>query len=221
VALGDIGSFRQGGQKMQPTALLSVYDKTGIVPFSKGLTTLGWKLISSGGTAKVLREAGIEVIDVAEFSGLEAILDHRVVTLVPQVHGGLLALDNTKHDADRAKINASWIDMACIDLYPLAAEISRPGATLESVIAKTDVGGPTMIASAAKGGRITICDPADRPIVLDWLERVKPDLKQLRREPFKDLFVYGLIAKAYATLRDYNALSADYHKQYLASHQAT
>ncbi len=186
----------------KPVALLSVFDKMGIVEFARELVELGFDLLSSGGTAKVLREAGLAVTDVAEISGLPAILDHRVVTLVPQVHGGLLALDTPEHHAELAKIGAKWIDLCCVDLYPLQAEIAREGHTRESVIDKTDIGGPTMLRSAAKGRRITICDPADRMKVIGWLKEGKPDA---------DNFVNALCAKVEGVIADYCLASARYH----------
>lgn len=185
-------------------ALLSVFDKKGIVEFARELVALGFDLLSSGGTAKVLKEAGIAVTDVAEISGLPAILDHRVVTLVPQVHGGLLALDKPEHHAELAKIGARWIDLCCVDLYPLKDEIAREGHTRESVIEKTDIGGPTMLRSAAKGRRITICDPADRMKVIDWMKAGKPDA---------DSFINALCAKVEGVIADYCLAAARYHSQ--------
>jgi phosphoribosylaminoimidazolecarboxamide formyltransferase/IMP cyclohydrolase len=186
----------------KPLALLSVFDKQGIVEFAQELVALGFDLLSSGGTAKVLREAGLTVTDVAELSGLSAILDHRVVTLVPQVHGGLLALDKPEHHADLAKIGAKWIDLCCVDLYPLQAEIAKPEHTRESVIEKTDIGGPTMLRAAAKGRRITICDPADRMKVIGWLKEGKPDA---------DNFINSLCAKVEGVIADYCLAAAREH----------
>lgn len=186
----------------KPLALLSVYDKKGIVEFAHELVSLGFDLLSSGGTAKVLRDAGLVVTDVAEISGLPAILDHRVVTLVPQVHGGLLALDKPEHHAELARIGAKWIDLCCVDLYPLKEEIAREGHTRESVIEKTDIGGPTMLRSAAKGRRITICDPNDRMKVIGWLKEGKPDA---------DSFVNALCAKVEGVIADYCLAAAREH----------
>ncbi|MFA6504389.1 MAG: hypothetical protein WCT54_05730 [Patescibacteria group bacterium] len=186
----------------KPTALISVFDKTGIVELARGLVDLGWDIISSGGTAKALRAAGLEVRDVAELSGLAAILDHRVVTLVPQVHAGLLALDKPEHDADRAKINAPCIDMVCVNLYPLEAAIAKPDATTASVIESTDIGGPTLLSSAAKGRRVVICDPADYGRVLAWLKEDRPNT---------ETFVTELCAKADGMVAGYRLASARYH----------
>src|SRR3989344_5986363 len=146
----------------QKTALISVYNKEGIIDFAKNLADLGWKIISSGGTAKHLMDAGIKVTDVAEITGMPAILSHRVVTLHPKIHGGLLALDTPEHKAQLEKYGIPWIDLVCSDLYPLEDEIAKPEATRESVIAQTDMGGIALIRSSSKGRRITVCDGADR-----------------------------------------------------------
>jgi phosphoribosylaminoimidazolecarboxamide formyltransferase/IMP cyclohydrolase len=182
----------------QKTALISVYNKEGIVEFAKELVQLGWKIISSGGTAKHLKDAGIEVVDVAEITNMPAILDHRVVTLHPRIHGGLLALDTPEHQKTLCQYGIPWIDMVCVDLYPLEDEINNPSATLGSIIDKTDIGGPTMLRAGAKGGRITICDPADRIKVVEWLKAGEPD---------RDNFINNLSAKVEATISHYCLLS--------------
>ena len=125
--------------------------------------------------------------DVAELTGMPAILGHRVLTLHPKIHGGLLALDTPEHLAELQKYEIPWIDMVCVDFYPLQDEILNPKATSESVIEKTDIGGPTMIRSGAKGRRITICDPADRKKVLEWIKA---------GEDNKEEFLNDLSAKA-------------------------
>jgi phosphoribosylaminoimidazolecarboxamide formyltransferase/IMP cyclohydrolase len=186
----------------QKTALISVYNKEGIVDFAKSLVDLGWKIISSGGTAKVLSEAGIQNIDVAEITGMPAILSHRVVTLNHKIHGGLMALDTPEHRAEMEKYDIPWIDMVCVDLYPLEEEISKDGATRESVIEKTDVGGPTMIRSAQKGRRITICNIEDRDKVISWLKEGEPDREE---------FLNSLAAKAEMTISRYCLLSSEFH----------
>ena len=162
----------------QKTALISVYDKTGIESFAKSLIDLGWKIISSGGTAKHLTEAGIKVTDVSEITGMPPILDHRVLTLHPKIHGGLLALDKREHLEELEKYGIPWIDLVCVDFYPLQNEVLNPNAPRESVIEKTDMGGPAMIRSSAKGRRITICDPADRAKVLEWIKLGEPEREE-------------------------------------------
>jgi len=191
-------------QDKQRIALISVYNKEGITDFSKELVNLGWKIISSGGTAKHLSEAGISVTDVAEITGFPAVLSHRVVTLHPKIHGGLLALDNTEHLAEMEKYDIPWIDMICDDLYPLKEEINKPGATQESVIEKTDIGGPAFIRSAAKGRRIVICEVSDRGKVIEWLKAGEPD---------RENFINNLAAKAEAVVARYCSISGEYHSK--------
>ncbi|KKS58020.1 MAG: Bifunctional purine biosynthesis protein PurH [Candidatus Nomurabacteria bacterium GW2011_GWF1_42_40] len=116
-------------QARQKTALISVYNKEGIADFARELTSLGWKIISSGGTAKHLSGAGIPVTDVAEITGMSAILSHRVVTLHPKIHGGLLAEDTPEHLAELEKYKIPWIDLVCCDLYPLEEEVKNKMAT--------------------------------------------------------------------------------------------
>ncbi|HWA32276.1 MAG TPA: hypothetical protein VG694_02400 [Candidatus Paceibacterota bacterium] len=186
----------------QKTALISVYDKSGIADFAKSLADLGWKIISSGGTARHLADAGIAVTDVAEITGMPAILSHRVATLHPKIHGGLLALNTPEHLAELEKYDIPWIDMVCTDFYPLEEAVRDPGATRESVIEKTDIGGPTMIRSGGKGRRITICDPADRARVIEWLQAGEPDREE---------FLNNLAAKAEIIISRYCAISGGFH----------
>jgi phosphoribosylaminoimidazolecarboxamide formyltransferase/IMP cyclohydrolase len=188
----------------QKIALISVYDKTGIKEFAESLVALGWKIISSGGTAKHLAEEGIPVTDVAEITGMPPILSHRVLTLHPKIHGGLLALNTPEHLAELEKYQIPWIDLVCCDLYPLEEETKNPNATRESVIEKTDIGGPTMLRSGAKGRRITICDPADRVLVIEWLKN---------GEQNREEFLNNLAAKAEAVIAKYCSSSADYHSK--------
>ena len=183
------------------TALLSVYHKDGIIDFAKRLQGLGWKLLASGGTAKHLKDAGVEVTDVATLVG-KPILEHRVVTLSREIHAGLLATDTPEQNKELAENNIQRIDLVCVDLYPLVEEIKRNGSTVESVIEKTDIGGPTMLRSAAKGGRIVICDPADRIRVLEWLQSGEKE---------KDAFIEGLRAKAEFIVSEYCLASALCH----------
>src|SRR3989344_5101135 len=173
-------------------ALLSVYHKDGIVEFARELLALGWNIISSGGTAKVLQEAGLKVTDVGKISGYQPILGHRVVTLVPHIHGGLLATE--EHQREMEVLGFPWIDLVCVDLYPLAEEIRRQGATLKSVLEKTDIGGPTMLRSGAKGCRIVVSESGDRSKVIQWLKEGEPDSETFRND---------LAAKAEGIVADY------------------
>jgi phosphoribosylaminoimidazolecarboxamide formyltransferase/IMP cyclohydrolase len=162
-------------------ALLSVYDKTGIAEFANELAKLGWTIWSSGGTAKTLTAAGVPVKDVAEMVGGGAILGHRVVTLSRELHATLLARPVKEDLAELEQLGVPFIDLVCVDLYPLEAEIARAGATYESVIEKTDIGGPTMLRSGAKGGRVVICRPEQRATVLGWLQAGEPGAATFRR----------------------------------------
>lgn len=150
-------------------ALLSVFNKDGIVEFAQELIKLGWRIFASGGTAKKLLEVSVPVTDVAELVGGEAIFGHRVVTLSREVHAGLLARPIETDLTELEKLGIPFIDLVCVDLYPLEAAIAKPDATLESVTEMTDIGGPTMLRSAAKGRRITIADVNDYKLVLDQL----------------------------------------------------
>ncbi len=163
----------------QKTALVSVYNKDGIVEFVKDLIDMRWRVIASGGTARVLTEAGLQVTDVASLSGMGPILDHRVVTLVPEIHGGLLALP--KHFEELESLGIPWIDLVCVDLYPLAEEIKKRTSTRESIIEKTDIGGPTMLRSGAKGLRIVVCDPRDRQRIVKWIKKGEPNKEEVVR----------------------------------------
>ena len=157
-------------------ALLSVYDKTGIESFAEGLVSLGWKIYASGGTMQAIQAAGISVQDVAELVGGKAILGHRVVTLSREISAGLLADKNSEQDlSELAALNLPVIDLVCVDMYPLESTISKDGSTKEEVIAQTDIGGPTMLRSAAKGQRIVVSRADQREAVLAWLKDGKPN----------------------------------------------
>ncbi|OGI67800.1 hypothetical protein A3A05_03600 [Candidatus Nomurabacteria bacterium RIFCSPLOWO2_01_FULL_41_12] len=186
----------------QKVALISVYDKTGITDFAKSLVGLGWQIISSGGTAKHLTDAGIKVTDVAKITGMPPILSHRVLTLHPKIHGGLLALDTPEHKAELEQYSIPYIDLVCVDLYPLEDEINKIGSTKESVIEKTDMGGVALLRSSAKGRRITICEVSDREKVIEWLKNGEPD---------KEEFLNDMAARAEIIVSRYCLLSSKYH----------
>jgi len=178
-----------------PIALLSVYDKTGIVDLARGLRSAGWRLVSSGGTAKAVAEAGIEVTDLAELTGLPAILDHRVVTLHPKVHGGLLA-DPTKpeHQADMAEHGIEAIDLVVVNLYPFN---SNPSIEL------IDIGGPAMVRAAAKNHAHVgvVVNPADYGVVLQEVTDTGKLSSATRRRLARD---------AFATIAAYDAAIANW-----------
>src|SRR5437763_9631511 len=129
-------------------ALLSVSDKTGIVEFARELRRFDVELISTGGTAKALREAGLEVRDISEVTGFPEMMDGRVKTLHPKIHGGLLALrDNAEHLAAMKAHGIEPIDLVCINLYPFEQTVAKPGVTFEEAIENIDIGGPSMVRS--------------------------------------------------------------------------
>ncbi|TAK97033.1 hypothetical protein EPO05_00290 [Patescibacteria group bacterium] len=185
-------------------ALISVYNKDGIADFARELVALGWTLYSSGGTARAIEAAGVPVQDVASLVGGEAILGHRVVTLSREVHAGILARDVAEDWAELEKRGIPWLGLVCVDMYPLKQEIQKDGSTSESIIEQTDIGGPTMLRSAAKSRRIVVCDGADRPRVIEWLKAGEPSAEE---------FLTELAAKAEATVADYCLASATYHGQ--------
>ncbi|PLX82205.1 MAG: bifunctional phosphoribosylaminoimidazolecarboxamide formyltransferase/inosine monophosphate cyclohydrolase [Desulfuromonas sp.] len=154
-------------------ALISVSDKTGIADFAKELSAFGVEILSTGGTAKLLREAGLAVKDVSEFTGFPEMLDGRVKTLHPKVHGGLLGMrDNPEHVAKMKEHGIEPIDMVLVNLYPFEATVAKPDCSLEDAIENIDIGGPTMLRSAAKNNRdvTVIVDPADYQVVLDEMK---------------------------------------------------
>jgi phosphoribosylaminoimidazolecarboxamide formyltransferase/IMP cyclohydrolase len=164
-------------------ALLSVYDKTGIVDFARGLIELGWQVYASGGTAKAIQEAGIEVTDIAGLVGGGPILGHRVVTLSREISAGLLADKSKPEDlAEMAELKLPVIDLVCVDMYPLEEVINKPGSTEADVIEQTDMGGPTMLRLAAKGRRIVLSHSEQRQPVLEWLRAGKPDDTKFTRD---------------------------------------
>ncbi|MCH5234367.1 MAG: bifunctional phosphoribosylaminoimidazolecarboxamide formyltransferase/IMP cyclohydrolase [Muribaculaceae bacterium] len=151
-------------------ALISVSDKKGIVDFAKALKNLGWTLISTSGTLKTLRNAGLEVMDIQDVTGFPEICEGRVKTLHPKVHGGLLARrDSDDHMAQIAENGITPIDLVCVNLYPFEATIAKPDVTMEDAIENIDIGGPSMLRSAAKNFRdvTVVCDPEDYPTVIE------------------------------------------------------
>ena len=155
-----------------PKAILSVHDKTGIIEFAQGLASLGWKLLASGGTAKLLREKGISVTEVADYTKSPEILGGRVKTLHPAIHGGLLARSTDADHKQLLDLGWDYIDLVAVNLYPFEATIAKPNVTYEEVIENIDIGGVTLIRAAAKNHeRVTlVCDPADYIAVLSALQ---------------------------------------------------
>jgi phosphoribosylaminoimidazolecarboxamide formyltransferase/IMP cyclohydrolase len=153
-------------------ALLSVSDKTGLIDLARGLAELGIELISTGGTRKALAEAGLTVKDISEITGFPEILDGRVKTLHPRVHGGILAVrDNPQHMKTIAAHGITPIDLIVVNLYPFEATLARPGSSHEDIVENIDIGGPSMVRSAAKNYHdvAVVTDPSQYPAVLEEL----------------------------------------------------
>lgn len=167
-------------------ALLSVSDKAGLVEFARGLAGLGIELLSTGGTAKALKAAGLKVTDVSEFTGFPEMLDGRVKTLHPKVHAGLLFLrGNAEHEAVMKQHHLSPIDLVCVNLYPFEATVAKPDVSFHDAIENIDIGGPTMLRSAAKNHAFVtvVTNPADYARVLESLQANGGDTTpELRRE---------------------------------------
>ena len=146
-----------------PKAILSVYDKTGLLDFARCLADLGWTLLASGGTAKLLRENNLPVTEVAEYTRSPEILGGRVKTLHPAVHGGLLARPTEADHQQLLDLGWDYIDLVAVNLYPFEQTIARPGVTDAEIIENIDIGGVTLIRAAAKNyERVTlVSDPAD------------------------------------------------------------
>ena len=150
-------------------ALLSVSDKSGLIDFARALSQQGVELLSTGGTAKAIREAGLAVIEVADYTGFPEMLNGRVKTLHPKVHGGILARrDLPEHVAAMGKHDLPYIDLVCVNLYPFRETVAKPGCTLEDAIENIDIGGPAMVRSSAKNHAFVtiVTDPADYSLVL-------------------------------------------------------
>lgn len=175
-----------------PTALLSVSDKRGLLDFANGLSGLGWRLVSTGGTAKALRAAGVDVTDVSEVTSFPEMLDGRVKTLHPAIHGALLARrDLPEHMRAIAEHGIAPIDLVAVNLYPFESTAAKQDAKPEDVIEQIDIGGPSMLRSAAKNfATVTvIVDPSDYPRVLAALEASDDDL-DLRRLLAEKVFAH-------------------------------
>jgi phosphoribosylaminoimidazolecarboxamide formyltransferase / IMP cyclohydrolase len=140
------------------TALVSVSDKTDLIPFARKLVGYGTTIISTGGTARALREAGVEVTAINEVTGFPEMMDGRVKTLHPKVHGGLLALrDKPEHAQAMADHGITAIDLVCVNLYPFEKTVATEGVTDDEAIEQIDIGGPSMIRSASKNHRYVAC----------------------------------------------------------------
>jgi len=154
-----------------PTAILSVHNKTGIIEFAQSLASLGWTLLASGGTAKLLRENALAVTEVADYTGSPEILGGRVKTLHPAIHGGLLARPTDADHQQLLDLGWDYIDLVAVNLYPFEETIARPNVTYADAVENIDIGGVTLIRAAAKNHeRVTlVCDPSDYKTILEEL----------------------------------------------------
>ena len=183
-------------------ALLSVSDKSGLVPFARELAALGIELISTGGTAKALRTEGLQVLDLSEYTGFPEMLDGRVKTLHPKVHGGLLfRRDLAEHVATAALHGIPPIDLVVVNLYPFEQTVAKPDVALEEAIENIDIGGPSMLRSAAKNhdSVTVVVDPGDYDVVVEQLRGHGRTTLELRRR---------LAAKVFARTAAYDAAIA-------------
>jgi phosphoribosylaminoimidazolecarboxamide formyltransferase/IMP cyclohydrolase len=190
-------------------ALVSVSDKTGLVDFVRELHGLGVEIISTGGTARTLKDAGVPVIEIGEFTGFPEMMDGRVKTLHPKVHGGLLYIrGNAEHEAAAAKHGIKPIDLVVVNLYPFEKTVAKPGVRLHEAIENIDIGGPSMLRSAAKNhGSVTVVvDPTDYPAVL----------KDIREHGGNtcEMFRWKLAVKVFETTSRYDgAIAAHLHAE--------
>lgn len=188
-------------------ALISVWDKTGIVDFAKELVDLGWEIISTGGTKKTLKEAGLEVIDISNITGFPEAFDGRVKTLHPNIHGGLLHIrENEEHVKTLEELDMKPIDLVVNNLYPFKQTVLKEGVTHEEVIENIDIGGPSMIRAAAKNYKYVtvIVDPKDYEKVID----------ELRENGETSLETRGSLArKVFQYTSNYDSLIANYFNE--------
>src|SRR6516225_2674507 len=190
-------------------ALLSVSDKTGLLDFARGLAELNVELISTGGTRKVLAEAGLTVKDISEITEFPEMLDGRVKTLHPRVHGGILAIrDKPEHMQTIAAHGIQPIDLVVVNLYPFEATVAKPGSRHEDIIENIDIGGPSMVRSAAKNYHdvAILTDPNQYPAVLAELRSaggaLSPETReQLAAAAFARTTAYDRAISAYFAVR--------------------
>lgn len=188
---------------MKRRAIISVSDKTGIVDLARGLVELGFELISTGGTFKTLDEANVSVKYVSEVTGFPEVLDGRVKTLHPLIHGGILAMDSAEHREQMEQNGIHFIDLVVVNLYPFRETIAKPGVSFEEAIENIDVGGPTMVRAAAKNhGRVTVLvNPESYGEVLEVLRETGTVSAGMRKR---------LAAEAFAHTAEYDRLIAGY-----------
>ena len=192
---------------MNKRALVSVSDKTGLVDFVKGLQTAGWEIIATGGTQKLLEDSGVKTIGISDVTGFPEICDGRVKTLHPKVHGGLLARrDEPSHLQALQENGIEFIDLVCVNLYPFRETIAKEGTTMAEAIEKIDIGGPSMLRSAAKNYNdvTVVCDPADYDTILAEINATGNTTLETRLQ---------LSAKAYTHTAQYDCCIATYMRE--------
>lgn len=192
---------------MAKRALVSVSDKTGLVDFVKGLQAAGWEIIATGGTQKLLEDSGVKTIGISDVTGFPEICDGRVKTLHPKVHGGLLALrDEPSHLQALQENGIEFIDLVCVNLYPFRETIAKEGTTMAEAIEKIDIGGPSMLRSAAKNYNdvTVVCDPADYDTILAEINATGNTTLETRLQ---------LSAKAYTHTAQYDCCIATYMRE--------
>ena len=188
-------------------ALVSVSDKCGVVEFCENLRRLGWEIIATGGTQKLLEDSGVKTIGISDVTGFPEICDGRVKTLHPKVHGGLLARRDDESHLKALKDNSiEFIDMVCVNLYPFRQTISKPDVKMEDAIEHIDIGGPSMLRSAAKNYRdvTVVCDPQDYARIIAEIEEGGNTTLKTRLE---------LSAKAYTHTAEYDMCIATYMRK--------
>src|SRR5512142_1099573 len=186
-------------------ALISVSDKRGVVDFARDLAGLGVNILSTGGTAKMLRDASIKVTDVSDYTGFPEMLDGRVKTLHPKVHGGILGIrGNAAHAATMKEHDIPTIDLVVVNLYPFQATIAKKDCTLEDAIENIDIGGPTMVRAAAKNHAhvAIVTDPADYADVLAEMQTNKGAVSDATR--------FDLAKKAFSHTAAYDSMISNY-----------
>jgi len=187
------------------TALISVSDKTGVVDFAKRLSGMGVKIISTGGTAKKLSDAGVRVVGIESVTGFPEMMDGRVKTLHPKIHGALLGLrDKAEHKAAMKEHDIEPIDLVCVNLYPFGQTIAKPNCTLEEAIENIDIGGPSMLRSAAKNHKfVTVVTQADQyDKVIDEMQKKDGAVSEELRSEFART-VFELTASYDAAIAKY------------------
>ncbi len=192
---------------MKKRALISVSDKQGVVDFAKQLVAMDWEIIATGGTMKLLADSGVAVINISDVTGFPEICDGRVKTLHPNVHGGLLARrDDESHLAALKENNIEFIDMVCVNLYPFAATIAKSDVVLADAIENIDIGGPSMLRSAAKNyASVTVvCDPSDYEQIISEIKAGGSTTEDTR---------FKLMAKAFTHTAEYDTMIAGFMRE--------